>query len=82
MAQDLVGFLVNRHLMPLLMEFGGMKPGAAWSGQPFGGSANAREKAGKAAKKPGSMAETKSRKAAERSPESPRNPRNSRKGAR
>jgi TetR/AcrR family fatty acid metabolism transcriptional regulator len=37
MAQDLVGFLVNRHLMPLLMEFGGMKPGATWSGRPFAG---------------------------------------------
>jgi AcrR family transcriptional regulator len=41
MAQDLVGFLVNRHLMPLLMELGGMKPGAPWSGNPFGSSGDA-----------------------------------------
>ncbi|MBW8887072.1 MAG: TetR/AcrR family transcriptional regulator [Fibrobacteres bacterium] len=37
MAQDLVGFLINRHLMPLLMELGGVKPGATWSSQPFPG---------------------------------------------
>ena len=57
MAQDLVGFLVNRHLMPLLMEFGGMKPGAPWSGRPFAG--------------PDDEAETKAPKAAKRAPPGP-----------
>ena len=30
MAQDLVGFLVNRHLMPLLLDLGGLRRGAPW----------------------------------------------------
>jgi TetR/AcrR family transcriptional regulator, regulator of autoinduction and epiphytic fitness len=49
MAQELVGFLVNRHLMPLLMRFGGMQPGAAWSAPPFADAPDAGPKAGTAA---------------------------------
>lgn len=44
MAQELVGFLVNRHLMPLLMQFGGMKPGD-WAGNPFADAAGAGQTA-------------------------------------
>lgn len=43
MAQDLVGFLVNRHLMPLLMEFGGIQPGPPWTAGPFAEPAPAAE---------------------------------------
>lgn len=48
MAQELVGFLVNRHLMPLLMQFGGMKPGAEWAANPFGDAGMAAGTAGAA----------------------------------
>ena len=45
LAQDLVGFLVNRHLMPLLLNLGGAKPGGAWgfpgAGRDASGSADA-----------------------------------------
>jgi AcrR family transcriptional regulator len=68
MAQDLVGFLVNRHLMPLLMELGGMKPGAAWSGNPFEGSGDA----GPEATGPGEK--TKPKAGAARKPDKARNP--------
>jgi AcrR family transcriptional regulator len=93
MAQDLVGFLVNRHLMPLLMAFGGMKPGAAWSGGPFAGPGDAQGKAGAGEKRGSGSAGTgkaAGRKAAGRStdkdakptPRSPAGPRKPRKGAR
>lgn len=65
MAQDLVGFLVNRHLMPLLMELGGMKPGATWSSHPFAG--------------PDDEAGTKAPKAAKRAPSGPQKAHNARK---
>jgi AcrR family transcriptional regulator len=55
MAQDLVGFLVNRHLMPLLMEFGGMKPGVTWMEGPFAGPGAAEGKTGREGK-PGGAA--------------------------
>jgi TetR/AcrR family fatty acid metabolism transcriptional regulator len=84
MAQDLVGFLVNRHLMPLLMQFGGMKPGAGWSGGPFTAPADATEGSGKAEAPvkaggaPVKAAATKSRKAAKLRPRASGKPADSR----